>query len=465
MAIKRSSAGSGLANAGGGSLSEPRSTVPMKRPAGKSKSKRQQIIEQFAPERIHRATSNLMNAMMTDIRQEVGDPTAACLDDLGNRVIGIPAPSLAFEYLTCNTVLPLEIVVQLYGPRGIGKSGLALELMRWFRKLGGIGNYIENESKFNPDWACSIIGWHDGGCLGVVRSSHLEDWESKLQKTLRWVKAKMLGDKTNPGPGKIFPYLQIVDSIMGKPSEETNKKIESQGYAGRSHPVEALSITPFIKMYAGLIANWPVTLVCVNHLKVNQADQGMSKKTRSGGQTIDFQGGFELEVSRTGRIRKANVDGNKLRLVCEKNSFGPDKRNIPVNVLWYDEPIQLPGETEPVWRQKTLWDWDGATVQLILDNQGAGAKWTKAKEITGLVKKTNDTATSRVLGVTEPAENWELGKRIRENPEMLKELRNLFGIRERRIFDNQVDYDKQVADLKRQLERQKARQNVQSAAS
>lgn len=436
-----------------GSGEKSASTRTTKKKAAKKKTKKQLLAEAHAPGRLRTTTSMYSRNMMQEFAKKHENPSILVLKDAQAHIVGLACPSLSLEYLFCNTVIPLSLLLQVYGPRGLGKSSFAFEMMRLFRQYEGIGNLFEHESKFNPDWAASVIGYDDLDCLGVIPCDSIEGWEEMLLKTREWVKKVMTGTRAEPGPGRVFPYLQVVDSLMGKPSRETIDKIEKQGYAGRGHPVEALSITRFVTSYAGSFARWPFMLICINHLKESEGEQG-KKQHRSGGQTIDFQGSFEIEMRRVSRIRTANVDGNKLQLRSVKNSFGPDMRRIPVNVIWYDVRDPLTGEM----RQTTTWDWDSSTVQLILEQveKKAGARWTKIKEITGLVRDSQMKAHSRTLGFKEPTELFKLGRAIHENADMMNEIRDLLSIRRRKEFQVGVDFEKQLDTTMEELAKNKS---------
>jgi hypothetical protein len=420
----------------------PPVTPPQRRPA--------RIKEVPTKEQVARMTSVLMDEMIRDVQVKAGgDPNAAVSGDIGKTLIGLQLPSLSLEYALGNSVLPLEKVVQVYGQRGSCKSAFGFEVMRWIRALGGTGNLCEHESKYNDDWARSIIGW-DERCMGVMWCHSTNQWQERLQEQAAMIKKKMLGTSKEKGMGKIFPYLQIVDSIMGKPAQETQDKIHKEGSAGRSFPLEALSISKFITTYATALHGWPFLLLCVNHLKVNSSDQGMAKKSRSGGQTIDFQGAFEIEVTRTGTQQNAQSSMNKLLLRVEKNSYGPDKRKIGVNVIWWDEDGDIDPETgKPLRRQRTEFDWNSSTVRMILE--GEGAMWSEARKLTGLVQVNVAQSKSKLLNVKEPAPNRILGQRIHQNQDLMRELRRLLGIRTRCAFRLGVDYDEQVRDLRKRL--------------
>jgi RecA/RadA recombinase len=369
---------------------------------------------------------------------------------MSDYMIGIKCPTFALEWLTGNNAIPLETVIQLYGPRGIGKSGLAFELMRLFRKDRGIGHYFEHESKFNAVWAKSIIGVFDE-CMAVIPCYSINEWEQELQLAVRDVKAMMTGNSKELGYGRTFPWLGVVDSIMGKPFQETIDKVKEQGFAGRNHPIEAMSITTFVKAFAGELAEWPFMLVCVNHLKEKKSETGIPEKTRSGGQTIDFQGAYEFEVQRIGRIRQADIDGNKLMIKCMKNSFGIDDRRINVNVIWYDDEWEHPETGNKIMHQRTIWDWHGATAILLCNDRAKGQSWTDARKACGGLTKVNEGKYyAPKLGIprTQAIGPSKMGSKISKNPKILEQLRDIFSINRMKIFTPAVDYVDQLKKMK-----------------
>lgn len=425
-----------------------------KKTKSKKKTKKQQHAEQWSLANLNRATGMALQSMVAETGAKTGKVKAAMLPDTSGFVIGIPWPSFALEYLTCNIAVPLEKTIQIYGPRGIGKSGFAFELMRIWRKHHGIGHLFEHESKFNPAWARSIIGWWESDCLGVIPCTSINEWETELQRAVKQVKRIMTGDSKTLGAGRIFPWLGIVDSIMGKPFQETIDNVEEKGYAGRGHPIEAKSITVFVKAFASQMDEWPFALVCINHQRINPSPDGMNKKDRSGGQTIDFQGSFEFEVTRKKRIRTASLDGNQLIIRCEKNSYGEDKRKIEVDCIWYDHEEENPHTGEKEIHQQTVWDWDGATVKLLTRPESKGQVWTDARKLCGgLVKVSDGKFYAPGLGVpkTKATSPFNVGLKIRNNPKILQRLRDMFSVRAMRLFRNDVDYLEQLLSANKAL--------------
>lgn len=361
-------------------------------------------------------------------------------------VVGIPIPSLAFEYLLANDVFPLSVVLQLVAKWGSGKSGLVAEFFRWFFDAGGLGFHFENETKFSPDWFESIMGSDYFNLLTPVRCTSIDDWQAKLTAALDSTKKFMTGTAAQPGPGRTFPVLFAVDSIMGKLSAESQKKILDEGFAGRGFPLEALAISRYLSSVPAWMDGWPFTLVLVNHLKERQDDAGNKVRHTSGGVATNFLETFELELRKTkSRIQSTEWDGFQVEIVCVKNSLGPTGRSITTRVLWWEEEDPQTGS----WRQRTVWDWDWSLVHLlysILHLKTAGPRLRHSLLETGFhlecpsVSDVENRAWSRTLGMTEAdAVPWsELGRRIRSDPKLVETLRSALRIRRRALL--QGDY-------------------------
>jgi hypothetical protein len=388
-------------------------------------------------------------------------------------VIGIPCPSLAFEYVIGQDCFPLGLVAQIVAKHGVGKSGLLAEFGRWFDKAGGGMVLMENETKFNPYWYASIMGETVYNRMQLHRCTSVEDWQKHLTFAIKMMQTDMMGVKDAPGPGKTFPVLYGVDSIMGKMSEENQEKIlgakskkkgkevtrgtTGEGYAqARSFPIEAGSITKYMRTIPQEMDGWPFALVLINHLRIKQDDMGNKERNKTGGEQVNFQESFELELAKVGghakKISCADYEGIPLQISCEKNSFGPTGRKTQTRVLWWHEQDEKSGESV----QKTVWDWDWSTVWLLnqLRNGEHTSTYTKNKlKQMGFhidcpsAGDTENAAWSDTLGMKKTdAVPWnELGAMFREDKKLLRQIREAIGIVRRPRLKG--DYTEQITKL------------------
>lgn len=407
-------------------------------------------------------------------RQKFGHSSVLIGDSTEGLVIGIPCPSLAFEYVIAQACFPLGLVIVLVARHGVGKSALVAEFGRWFHEAGGGMELVENETKFNPHWYKSILTPEVYDKMPLYRSTSLEDSQRKLTYGVSSAKHLMEGTLTDPGPGRTIPIMWAIDSLMGKQSEEVQEKIlgklgedgkrgsKGEGAASRAHPVEALKITQYFKTIASEFDEWPFSLVLVNHLKSKTDDMGHELRSKAGGAHIDFQESFELELTKLGghkkKIQCAEFEGVPLSISCEKNSFGPTHRRIQTRLLWWYEDDHT---TPDGYVQRTSWDWDWSTVHLLdsLMNGENSIPMLKKnlKEMDFHLEVTSrgdmdNAAWSKSVGHKnkDHAVRWaELGAMIRADTELTNKLRHALRISHRPLLAG--DYLAQLEEMTESL--------------
>lgn len=413
-----------------------------------AKTPSQKLKEELPPEttRVQRiltrgedAASRALAAVMTEASGDYEDSDIGLASEAHLKVVGIPFPSLAIEFLFGVNVLPLGRSGMVVGLPGTCKSALTFEMARWFRICQGCSTLLENEDKYSEGLAVSILGYDDPYAMGVCPCHYLEDWQEKSQYFFQAMKEQMIGNKTKKikGTGRTWPYLQILDSLSGKLSLETADKIESEGSANRSHPVEALKNSLFLKKVAGDMTGYPFFFVFTNHLKPSKDASGNIIRNKAGGKAADFGASFELEMRRIKPIEKAKQEGLMLEIRCYKNGMGSTFRRIQTDILWWYEKDEK-GEL----KQHTVWDWYGATVNLIVTCK---TRRDELREIVDVVKINNNKFYSKRLGVPKdkPVSKSKLGELIQADESLLSQLRDFFGIINRKVFKPGVDYRKQ----------------------
>lgn len=414
-----------------------------------SKKQQKQLTDKWNGDHKGSVVDVVFKSQIEAARREYGHTAVMVGGPDENVLIGIPCPSIAFEYLITQSVFPLGLIIHLVGPPHSCKSPLLYEFMRWFRVAGGGSILQEAESKFSQELLHSIVGIEEGEVNVIVnRCNSVEDWQRKLLYWINYEKKALDGTKQEPGPGRTVPILFGVDSIMGKAAEETQEKVMDAGSAGRSYPIEALSITTFMRTVPQQVDGFPFTIVLNNHLKMGKDDMGNDVRGMAGGQGVRFQESFEIETKiRNAKISCAAWEGVVINLKCFKNAFGPGQRSIDARLLWWEE------ETEPgsgIYKQVTKWDWDWATIRLLTTAKERDAANLKKHGFHIAAPKTSlveNLAWSANLGMKEKnAVPWsELGKMLREDPVTLKVLRDALGIKRRPVL--QGDYLRQFNNL------------------
>lgn len=423
-----------------------------------------------------RLTDSLIKHMIAAQRKKFGNSAVFVGKETDKLIVGIPMFAghgetglrypgcLALEFVIGMDIFPLSLVIQLVAKTGVGKSGMLAEFGRWFHMAGGYFNLCEAETKFNPEWYRSIMGEKvfDEEVI-LDRCDSVEQWQRMTTFAIQEAKRFMDGTKSEPGPGRTFPWLFGVDSIMGKSSEKTQEGIlgkktkdgargtTGEGAAGRGFPIEALIISRYMRSIPAELDNWPFAMVMVNHLRIKTDDMGNEERSKAGGEQVGFQESFEIEMAKVGghkkRIESRHFEGFPVQISCEKNSFGPTHRRIQTRCIWQDAKNQDTGK----WEQKTFWDWDWSTIWLlnnILNSEHGSPRLRAAlKEEVGFhlacpsVSDIENRAWSKNLGMKEKdAMSWaEVGALIRQDQKLLDELRAALRISRRpRLAGNYV---------------------------
>jgi hypothetical protein len=430
--------------------------APAKAPATAKKVKRKVQTPTDALAAIGTVRSAVLQQSIAVARKEFSDKNICAAGDANKIVIGLPLPSLALEFLIQNTVWPLGRFTQIVGKHGTCKSALTFEMMRWFKNAMGLAYLFENETKYSPDLALSIIGYPESSedeILAHIPCDSVDDWQSKLQTMVKWCKEQMLKKEI----GKKFPVLFVVDSLMGKLARESQEKIEKTGYADRSHPLEAMMINSFLKKIPQDIEEWPMCLVATNHLKPQKSEHGPQMERKiAGGAAPGFQETFEIEMSRDASAKINQVDegnfevgGLKLILACKKNSLGETDRKIKASIKWVHREDEATGD----FRQYTEWDWPTATVNLLTSYEGHRKE--RIDEVVHIGGSGNKLY-SKTYGIpsSDPVDPHTLGELIEADEEAKAKLRKLFGIKTRKVYQPGVDYHHQLAAIIQAAEKQ-----------
>lgn len=405
---------------------------------------KESLRAQWSLENGGRSRDGMMVNLRTAARAKFGaDRVFGSRKELAQLAIGIPTPSIAFEYLIANDVFPLSSLMMLAGSWGSCKSALSYEFFRWFYELNGVIIHIDTEAKFDADFACDIMRVSpDETPINSTRAKSVEQMQQILTYYIQEVKKQMKGNKEEPGPGKIVPCCFCIDSLAGATSEEIQEKIQKEGNANRSHPLNALKNTHYLSAIKPQLEDWPFTLLVVNHLKEKTDDMGNSHQYTLGGQSFNFHESFEIRNSVwKSKFKNSQFEGIGIKLHCAKNSFGPTGHKIKTRFIWWvtDDPVT--GRPQDVF----LWDWNWSLCTLLNEVEGI-AKQRLLDRGLG-IKCKSPTADVECLanfpalgmGKDEYLPFQEVGQMIQENPEVSQQIRDALNIKRRCIMDRPYD--------------------------
>ena len=403
---------------------------------------RDSLRARWSAENSGSSRNSMMTGLLNAARSKFGaDRVFGSREELEQLAIGIPTPSLAFEYLIANDIFPLSSVMMLAGGWGSCKSALAYEFFRWFYELSGISVHVDTEDKFDGQFACDIMRAAKG-VMPIIsnRANSVEQMHQIITHYLREVQKMLIGTKEDPGPGKTVPVCFCIDSLAGATSEEIQEKILKDGSANRTHPINALKNSIFLPGIKKQFENWPFTLLVVNHLKEKLDDMGNTHQYTLGGQSFNFHESFELRNSlwKT-KFQNAQFEGVGIRIHCAKNSFGPTGRRIKTRFLWWIED-----ETgEP--RDGFLWDWNWSLCTMLNELDGIAKQRLHDRDIRIQCKSPaadiECLANLRAIGMgkDEYLPFQEVGQLIQDNEEVCNRIRDALNVKRRYQLDRPYD--------------------------
>jgi hypothetical protein len=387
------------------------------------------------------SVDDALAAILDDARERFGEEKVYSGKESEARLVGLYLPALSLRYFYQCNILPLSRMCLITGTQESCKSAYLYEHYRWFRCNGGKAYHVENESKDSDALRSSILNYDNNAC-DLLISDSLEDWQQYLSYLTndKTVKAKLLGTKDAPGPGKVVPLAFGVDSLTAKASREIQAQMEERGHADRVHPIDAMKISSFLKYMPQRLVGWPFMFMAINHLKPTKGPTGAIDYHTPGGYSIKFQETFEVRMQRIGDIDSGD-NGVLIKFTTQKNSLGPGRKSIQAAFRWFFDEGG---------RQHSYWDWHSATIELLDKGLKTSALRSACMDICDIRTKSagGKRAWSKALGITEgdALPYAALGQLLESKPEMIAALHKVLGVREYTVFKPGVDYGQQLKD-------------------
>lgn len=409
-----------------------------------AKKKKSEFVDVFGGD-----LDKVFNEIVENAEAYFGEGGIYLAKDSERRIVGLTLPSLAAKYLFQSTIFTLSRMTQLVGEQASFKSTFLYEIMRWHRAYGGRTVLLEAETKDSPEIRAAIMNYDEQAVIHRP-CADMESWQEGMVYFIDKFQRAFLGTSSNPGPGRVAPICIGVDSLMGKACRETQKKVQKSGHAERGYALEANLISIFMKCMPQTIADWPFSIIGVNHRKPAVTPQGLPTGKVAGGMSLKFQETYELRLTKVKSFEKANYSGSTVQIRTDKNSLGPDRKKIDVDIIFWNDYDQERGL-----RQHALWDWYGASIKLLYSFKKQAGLFNRIMEICDIREgKKPGTAWSKSLGVPsdDPQPIREVGKLLEGRSDILSSLYPILGIRERMPFSPGIDYldqMKQSSDISR----------------
>lgn len=396
----------------------------------------------------HDANSTGRDAIQAAARAQIatqhGGAQILTHDESLLRLGGIAVPALAVRYLFYQDALPLGRTLTLSGLFRSNKSSLAFEMACWILRHWGLAWYNSVEQKDAPEMrsaACdydpALLRWFE-----PVECRTQEQWQGAAAAQFESIFKASEKRKDWRTYG-----VSIVDSVAAaKPKKEVEKFLSENGGAGmRGYATVALLNSDWLMHMAGRVSSGPFLLLLIQHSSEVPVDgiPGATQRKQKGGGEIGFVKSTALELSRIQDFKETDSGGGaKIKIACTKNSFGPTNRSITVPVKWWWEPSPEPDPVTGIHlrRQRYVWDWHEATIDLLLSFEtmdGRKQTWKQLKEVCDIHKVTGRRVWSRALGIPEsnPVKFNVAGEILEyEHPELLPALYDILHIARRPIL-------------------------------
>jgi RecA/RadA recombinase len=387
-------------------------------------------------------SDTLIDAIVAKVAQETGSDDIVSADDMDKRIVGIPFPSFALSYLFGMTVWVLGRITELFGQEGSCKSSFLFEIMRWHAAQEALITLVENENKDAAILMKSLLA--NPRFAKRVKShptNSLQDWQKAITfwtNQITDVQAKH---------GKLFPYCLGLDSLTATADEETIDKINSTGNADRGFAIEAYKISKYCKTLPDRMRQKPWSFIATNHLKPGTDAAGRPQDNVPGGKAMKFMASLRVKMVRVKDVDTNQFGGVRIKFQIIKNSLAPSKRSIEAEMKWRSYEYS-PG----VFRQQTYWDWDQATIDILLHTQTFNKTlWKQIQDVVDLHPANQKTIWSKALGIpkTHPVKYSVAGNMLENRPDLLDQLYPLFMISRYCPYEPGVDFDKMLKRLEK----------------
>jgi RecA/RadA recombinase len=365
--------------------------------------------------------SDIFNKMLKNAQKKYGTKSCYVAPEHAKSHFGIPINNLALQYLLTSTVLPLERIIGLSGPKGSGKSALSYELLDMVIGAQGIGHLVETENKTNKILVESFLD-KNMDLLRFDRCKQMEDAHKRLTGSLR--------DYTKMCPERNVAMCVVLDSLVGNRSAEFLKKMDQDGHGDRSFSKEALIIGQLFDALPDYLTDVPILFLYTNHekqkIETGFGAGGGNKKRNPGGDAPAFHATYHIRVSKIAKLTSKTEPGNTVLLKTEKNSMGIDGRRIEVNYRW-----DVFEDEDGYSKQKSWFDWNKATCDLLA---GDAIPRTVINEFLDVKKVTNAKYSCKQLKMSEVSPT-DLATAIHSDPELMRKLQVALNIFKYDEFD------------------------------
>ena len=234
----------------------------------------------------------------------------------------ISTGSQQLDYLIANRKnggFPEGRIVEVFGPPGIGKSHIAIQVARSTQQMGGIVVYIDTENATSVE-NLALLGVNITKRFVYVDTHCTEEVLSIAESTI--LKAKAMD--------KDVPITIIWDSVAA-----SSPKAELVGdYDKESIGLQARAISKGMRKITGVIANQNVLFVILNQTRTKIGVMYGDPTTTPGGKAIPFHSSVRIKLGAGQQIqdKDKNVIGIHVSAKTIKNKVAAPFRDCKFEI-------------------------------------------------------------------------------------------------------------------------------------